>query len=178
MVHLTGEWWIENITQGSGRAAKPSVFCHSSASVYYTECKLMNKNGGDLGTRLSRFHWEKDSACDWLQYYNIGIEGFVITLEFWLESTSLFCFHSTESSGVAKLGHTGARALETRGCVPPVQACLKIIGAKLNVPLSITNQALKMHKCVYYCIAICILRITRSRMLPWSHSQCMQVCYK
>ena len=25
-------------------------------------------------------------------------------------------------SGVAKLGHTGARALATRGCAPPVQA--------------------------------------------------------
>ena len=28
-------------------------------------------------------------------------------------------------SGVAKLGHTGARALATRGCAPPVQALLK-----------------------------------------------------
>ena len=26
------------------------------------------------------------------------------------------------TSGVAKLGHTGARALATRGCAPPVQA--------------------------------------------------------
>ena len=34
----------------------------------------------------------------------------------------------TPSSGVAKLGHTGARALATRGCAPPVQALLKIIG--------------------------------------------------
>ena len=33
-------------------------------------------------------------------------------------------------SGVAKLGHTGARALATRGCAPPVQALLKIIGAE------------------------------------------------
>ena len=28
------------------------VFHHSSASVYYTECKPMNKKGGGLGTRL------------------------------------------------------------------------------------------------------------------------------
>ena len=26
--------------------------CCSSASVYYTECKAKNKNGGRLGTRL------------------------------------------------------------------------------------------------------------------------------
>ena len=36
-------------------------------------------------------------------------------------------------SGVAKLGHTGARALATRGCAPPVQALLKIIGAECTV---------------------------------------------
>jgi len=35
-------------------------------------------------------------------------------------------------SGVAKLGHTGARALATGGCAPPVQALLKIIGAECN----------------------------------------------
>ena len=28
------------------------VFCHSSASVYYTECELKNKNRGGLGTWL------------------------------------------------------------------------------------------------------------------------------
>ena len=36
-------------------------------------------------------------------------------------------------SGVAKLGHTGERALATRGCAPPVQALLKIIGAECTV---------------------------------------------
>ena len=36
-------------------------------------------------------------------------------------------------SGVAKPGHTGARALATRGCAPPVQALLKIIGAECTV---------------------------------------------
>ena len=39
--------------------------------------------------------------------------------------------HRTLFSGVAKLGHTGARA--TRGCAPPVQALLKIISAKCTV---------------------------------------------
>ena len=41
----------------------------------------------------------------------------------------------TCASGVAKLGHTGARALATRGCAPrpPVQALLKIIGAECTV---------------------------------------------
>ena len=36
-------------------------------------------------------------------------------------------------SGVAKLGHTGARALATRGCAPPVQVLLKIIDAECTV---------------------------------------------
>ena len=36
-------------------------------------------------------------------------------------------------SGVARLGHTGARALATGGCAPPVQALLKIIGAECSV---------------------------------------------
>ena len=47
-------------------------------------------------------------------------------------------------TGVAKLGHTGVRALATRGCAPPVQALLKIIGAECT--LSIANWVLKMHK--------------------------------
>ena len=36
-------------------------------------------------------------------------------------------------SGVLKLGHTGACAIATRDCAPPVQACLTIIGAKCTV---------------------------------------------
>ena len=36
-------------------------------------------------------------------------------------------------SGVAKPGHTGARALATGGCAPPVQVLLKIIGAECTV---------------------------------------------
>jgi len=39
----------------------------------------------------------------------------------------------TSVSGVAKLGHTGARALATRGCAPPMQVLLKIIGAECTV---------------------------------------------
>jgi len=33
----------------------------------------------------------------------------------------------------SQAGHTGARALATRGCAPPVQALLKIIGAECTV---------------------------------------------
>ena len=36
-------------------------------------------------------------------------------------------------SGIAKLGHTGARTLAARGCAPPVQALLKIIRAECTV---------------------------------------------
>ena len=42
----------------------------------------------------------------------------------------------SELSGVAKLGHTGARALATRGCAPPVQALLKIIIAECQLRIS------------------------------------------
>ena len=69
------------------------------------------------------------------------------------------------SSGVAKLGHTGARTLATRGCAPPL---LKIIGAECTV-INRANWALKVHKGVEIelrSIAICTFRITRSRMLP------------
>ena len=45
-------------------------------------------------------------------------------------------------SGIAKLGHTGARALATRGCASLVEVCLKIIGAKRTVD----NLALKYIK--------------------------------
>ena len=41
------------------------------------------------------------------------------------------------TSGIAKLGHTWARALATRGDAPPVQVSMQIIGTLL-----ITNQAL------------------------------------
>ena len=66
-------------------------------------------------------------------------------------------------SGVAKLGHTGARALATGGCAPPVQALLP------NVPLSIANWALKVRQGVEIelrSLAICIFRITRSVCSP------------
>ena len=36
-------------------------------------------------------------------------------------------------SATVKLGHTGARALATGGCAPPVQVLLKIIGAECTV---------------------------------------------
>ena len=51
---------------------------------------------------------------------------------------------SVVASGVAKLENTGACALATRGCAPPVQALLKL--SVPNVPLSIANCALKVHK--------------------------------
>ena len=84
---------------------------------------------------------------------------------------------ATRGSGVAKLGHTGARALATGGCAPPVQALLKIIGAECTI---INRKlGLKVHKgfeIELRSIAICIFRITRSCVLPWS--QCICVCRK
>ena len=80
----------------------------------------------------------------------------------------LFGFSSSlYTSGVAKLGHTGTRVLATRGCAPPVQALLKILGAKCTV----INRELgaKVHKDVEIelrGIAICTSRITRSVCSP------------
>ena len=48
-------------------------------------------------------------------------------------NTVAMYMYGVKSSGVAKLGYTGARALATRGCAPPVQALLKIIGAECTV---------------------------------------------
>ena len=36
-------------------------------------------------------------------------------------------------SGVATLGHTGARALATRGCAPPVQVSMRIVCADSSI---------------------------------------------
>ena len=47
--------------------------------------------------------------------------------------SSLLSIKAMLSSGIAKLGHTGARALETRGCAPPMQALLKIISVECTV---------------------------------------------
>ena len=70
-------------------------------------------------------------------------------------------------SGVAKLGHTGARALATGGCAPPMHALLKIIGVECTVINA--NWALKVRKGVEIklrSLAICIFRITRSVCSP------------
>ena len=55
-----------------------------------------------------------------------GREGGMGWMEGWMGGLGI-------SSGVAKLGHTGARALATRGCAPPVQALLKIFGVECTV---------------------------------------------
>ena len=62
---------------------------------------------------------------------------------------------------IAKLGHTGARALATGGCAPPVQALLKIIGAECTVINREGNWALKVRNGVEIelrSLAICIFR--------------------
>ena len=53
------------------------------------------------------------------------------------------------SSGVDKLGHTGARALATRGCAPPVQVLLKIIDADSECVYR--YQTRKVHKGSWVC---------------------------
>ena len=73
-------------------------------------------------------------------------------------------------SGIAKLRHTGARTLATRGCAPPLLVLLKIIAAECTAinRKSSTKSGQRFE--------ICILRITRPRMLPWSRYMC--VCRK
>ena len=50
----------------------------------------------------------------------------------------------THVSGIAKLGHTGAPALATRACAPPMQVRLWIIGADSSycVTIAVAPQAL------------------------------------
>ena len=76
-----------------------------------------------------------------------------------------------QCSGVAKLVHTGARALASRGCAPPVQALLKIIIAECTV-INRESGAKTTQSCSEVDLrsigtCIYILRITRSR------SQCV-----
>ena len=47
-------------------------------------------------------------------------------------------------SGVAKLGHIGARALATRGCAPPLQVRRQIIGADGKF----VDRKLSAEKCI------------------------------
>ena len=82
--------------------------------------------------------------------------------------SSLLSIKAVLPSGIAKLGHTGARALETRGCAPPMQALLKIISVEctvINRELGAKSSQRWWNRAAQYKY-ICILRITRSRMLP------------
>ena len=65
---------------------------------------------------------------------------------------------SIDASGIAKLGHTGARALATRGCAQPVQVLIKILSVP-NVPLSIANWALKVHTKVLKSSCVVLLSV-------------------
>ena len=53
------------------------------------------------------------------------------------------------TSGVTKLGHTGAHALATRGGAPPVQVSMQIISMLL-----ITNRVLNGHGAVIHRITV------------------------
>ena len=57
---------------------------------------------------------------------------FVASLHFTRKSAHVYIFIATfnrilHTSGVAMLGHTGARALATRGGGPPVQVSMRIV---------------------------------------------------
>ena len=58
------------------------------------------------------------------------------------------------------VGHTEAHALATRGCAPPVQVCIRIIGADSKLSLSIANRALNDLQIERRSIAMFIHRIT------------------
>ena len=75
------------------------------------------------------------------------------------------------SSGVARLEHTGAHALATTGCAPPVQICTPIIGADSKLSLLIANLALNGLQIERRSIAMIIHRITS--LVP---SLYVQVC--
>ena len=62
---------------------------------------------------------------------------------------------TTDNSGVARLGYTGACALATRGCTPPVQVCMRVIGADPVVvdPELGAKRVLKSNGAVSLCIS-------------------------
>ena len=89
-------------------------------SCFWSACGSIFSELLDLRNQYSaRNHSVYTTCTQWLHCPSLG------SLD---TQVSTFC-----SSGVAKLGHTGARALATRGCAPPVQALLKIIGAECTV---------------------------------------------
>ena len=52
----------------------------------------------------------------------------------WFKITKLKCgIQGFRVSVVGKLGHTGIRALTTRGCAPPTQALMQIIAPESTV---------------------------------------------
>ena len=71
------------------------------------------------------------------------------------------------TSGVARLGHTGARALATRGCAPPVQVSSEL--SALKVPLSIANRAVKSLQIERCSIATFIRKITGHVSSPYAN---------
>ena len=72
------------------------------------------------------------------------------------------------NSGVARLGHTGAHALATRGCAPPVQVCVRIIGTDSKLSLSIANRAPNGLQIERRSIAMFIHRITGLVRSPYA----------
>ena len=71
-------------------------------------------------------------------------------------------------SGVATLGHTGARALATRGRAPPVQVCMRIIGAD-SIVVDRESGAINLHEIEWCSIAMYILRITNLVRSLYAH---------
>ena len=76
--------------------------------------------------------------------------------------TNFYCEKDllTSLSGVTRLGHTGAHALATRDCAPPVQVCIRIIGADSKLSLSNADRSLNGLQIGRHSIAMFIYRIT------------------
>ena len=55
------------------------------------------------------------------------------------------------TSGVARLGHTGARALATRSYAPPVQVFIRIIGAESTVVNHESGSKMFSNRTAQYC---------------------------
>ena len=94
-------------------------------------------------------------------------------IKFSLYSVSIRGYDGSQDSisGVARLGHTEAHVLATRGRAPPVQVSMQIIGADSSIVdrESGTKQSLKLNAAVSLCI---------STELRVSYAHRTQVCHK
>ena len=105
-------------------------------------------------TQAKKSGWNKFVDLEWILYQQALDQGPSTSDRPPMHtSTNAWCI-LPGTSGVAKVGHTRARALATRGCAPPVQVLQEIIGAEctvINRELGSKSAQRCWNRAVQYC---------------------------